>query len=37
MQLVRVYILMMGLAAFNILYLAVDFSSAFNFLHVSIV
>jgi hypothetical protein len=36
MQHVRVYILMIGLAAFNIMYLTVDFTSAFNFLHVSV-
>jgi len=36
MQRGRVYILMIELAAFNIMYLTVDFTSAFNFLRVSI-
>ena len=36
MQHVRAYILMTGLAAFNMLYLTEDFNSAFNFLCVSV-
>jgi hypothetical protein len=36
MQRVRVYVLMIELAAFNIMYLTVDFTNAFNFLHVYI-